>query len=126
MTLQQIGPDALSDSAREFKFAIRAPATNGTYPVDMSALWGYDIVRADFQTDTGTITAVFNIKVSGGSFIPVVFDGGDSSLPLTSTAASEGRTSAYSIAVNALLQLTLSSAASSPLLASIDLYCRRT
>lgn len=121
MTTQKIGTTALTNEANDFKVAIRSPATNGTYPIDMNAISNYDIISADFQTDTGTITAKFQIEG-----VDVEFSGGDELLSLSSTAGSETTTSAASVSTNDVLTMVLTSASGSPVLASIDLYCRRT
>jgi len=117
----QIPNNMLADNARNFSINLRGPASNGTYPVFLNADFGFEIRSADFQTDTGTITAKFTIEG-----VDVEFDGGDESLPLASTAASEDTTSAYTVEAGDAVLLVLSAAASSPTLAAIDLHCRRT
>lgn len=121
MTTQKIGTAALKDESNNFKIAVRGPATNGTYPIDMNAIGPYDIINADFQTDTGTITAKFQIEG-----VDVEFSGGDELLSLSSTAGSETTTSAAAVDTNDVLTMVLTSAAGSPVLVSIDLFCRRT
>lgn len=121
MTQTKVPSIMLEDSARNFSINLRGPAANGTYPVVLNSDFAFDIRSADFQTDTGTITAKFTIEGTD-----VEFSGGDESLPLASTAASETTTSANSVAAGDTVLLVLSSAASSPTLAAIDLHCRRT
>ena len=111
----------LSDGAREGVIHLRGPATNGTYPVQLSAPFDYDFISVEFQTDTGTITAVVNIDGT-----PVQWSGGDGNLSLSSTAGNETAASAASVTAGDPVTLVLSSAASSPTLAAIDLFVRRT
>ena len=117
----KVSSSMLADSARNFSVNLRGPATNGTYPIVLNSDFAFDIRSADFQTDTGTISAKFTIEG-----VDVEFSGGDESLPLTNSATSETTTSAYSVAAGDTVLMVLSSAASSPTLAAIDLHCRRT
>lgn len=116
----KVSNDMLGDDSREFTIALRGPASNGTYPVLLNAQFGFDITGADFQTDTGTITAKFTIEG-----VDVEFDGGDESLSLSITADSEMTDSAFTVDAGDTVLLVLSGAASSPTLATIDLHCRK-
>ena len=117
----QVSSSLLSDDARKFSINLRGPASNGTYPVYLNSPFDFDIIAADFQTDTGTINAKFTIEA-----VDVEFDGGDETLALSSTADSEMADSAYSVSEGDTVLMILSGAASSPTLAAIDLHCRRT
>lgn len=117
----QISENNMTADAREFKIAIRWEAVAGTYPIDMGAIDAYDIVRAYFQTDTGTINAHFEIEGTD-----VEFDGGDEILAVTSTIQSEDAASANSVAVGEVLTMILDTPASSPTIVSVDLVCRKT
>jgi len=117
----QVSNDMLGNDAREFVIALRGPAANGTYPVMLNPPFTFDILRADFQCDTGTIKAKFTIDGTD-----VEFDGGDETLELSNTADSENVASAGSVGVGDTLLMVLFDALDSPVLVAIDLFCRRT
>lgn len=121
MALEKIGLSSLEDDVKEFKYALRIEPSESTFPVDLNAYAGYDIIQADFKTDTGTLD--FKLTIEG---VDVEFSGGDESLAASSTAGSETTTSAASVTAGDEVNMVMSNLASSPTLLSVDLYCRRT
>ena len=121
MALEQIGLSSLEDSVKDFKISIRLEPVAATIPLDLNAIHGYDILQADFKTDTGTL----DVKLTIDS-VDVEFSGGDELLSASSTAGSKTTTSAFSVTSGDPVDIVVSNLASSPTLLSLDLYCRRT
>ena len=121
MALEKIGTSSLEDEVNDFKISLRIEPLVGDVPIDLNAIHSYNILQADFKTDTGTLD--FKLTIDG---VDVIFSGGDASLAASSTAGSETTTSAFSVASGDPVDIVMSNLGSSPTLLSVDLYCRRT
>jgi hypothetical protein len=121
MALEKIGTSSLEDEVNDFKISLRIEPVAATIPIDLNAIHGYNILQADFKTDTGTLD--FKLTIDSTD---VEFSGGDESLAASSTAGSETTTSAFSVASGEAVDIVISNLATSPTLLSVDLYCRRT